>query len=353
MASSFILFLVLTIANLLTGLLRSNVTPKEVVINYLLELPNSLGQIFPISCLMASLFCVNKLKGRNELAAIFSGGFSRKNFVITIVQISTLIGLIQFYITSYVGPFARSQRSALMEDSEGKFQNLKGQGLRASTIGSGKIWYKTNNYYLSFTSYDKKNNLLTNVDLYYFDENYHLEKKISAPRLVYAKENMWIFQEGSVFSNLQGPSFPQSEKFKELMVSLAESPEDLHQIEADITTLFIFDLWSYIRSLQRAGINTNEYKVLFFNKFSSSLICILFALIACVGIFNPNRRGSSFGKNIFFIFIFTIFYWLGQSYFTELGQSSRIPALAACFGIPLLFTIYLIYYFYRHRRLTT
>jgi lipopolysaccharide export system permease protein len=350
-ASAFVLFLVLTIANLLSGLLRSNVTAQEVFVNYLLELPSSLSKIFPISCLMASLFAVNKLKNRNELAAIFASGFSRKTFIIAIIQVSAIVGIFQFCISSYVGPFARAHRYLLIEDADSKFRNLRGQGLRASTIGSGKIWYKSPDYYLSFRAFDKVKNIISDVDLYYFDKNYKLEKKISAARMVYSKDNFWTFEYGNIYANLQDNTFPVEEKFNEILVSLDEQPKDLQKIEADITTLFVFELWDYIRNLERAGINTNEYKVLFFEKFSSSLICIIFALVACTGIFMPNRRSSSFGKNIFFIFIFTIFYWLIQSYFIELGQSARLNSFLACFGIPIFFSLYLVYYFYKNRRL--
>lgn len=351
-SSAFILFLLITVANLISGFLRKNVTAMEVIINHLLELPTSINRIFPISCLIASLFCINKLKNRNELTAIFALGYSRKNFIVDVLQAASVIALLQFISASYFSPFMKKQRHMLIRNSEHKFRNLRSKGLKSSTIGSGKIWYKSSNYYFAFSTFDKKRNILSDVSLIYLDENYLIKERVTAELVQRDDQSgLWLFKNGTHYTDLNTKIFPAIEKFDKRTFEINEKPEDFRQIEADITILDIKELYYYIKKLTNAGINTSEYQVMFLNKFSMSLICIIFALMATVAIFNPNRRSSSFGRSLGFVFIFTILYWLIQSYFLELGISSKIPPVIACFGVPLLFSLYLGIYFFKNRKL--
>ena len=350
--SVFILFVILTVGNLLSGLLRSNVTPAEVIINYLIELPSSFSKILPVGCLIASLFSINKLKSKNELTAIFASGFSRKKYLTTIFQISIVIAILQFFNSSYLQPFIKKHRDVLISDGHKKFRNLKSKGLRSTTVkGTGYIWYKSKNYYFSFSAFDKKRNILNDISLYYFDKDYKLKQKIYAQKATYIKKKFWLFSEGLSYDFINQKKFPEVNAFKTLKIKLSEDPTDFKKIEADITTLDIVALSQYINRLKKSGINTREYEVDLFSKISDALICILFALIAAIPLFNPNRRSSSLGLNLFFVFVFTIVYWLFHSYFIELGKNATIHPIVSCFSIPFIFLILLIIIFYKNRRI--
>ena len=177
-----VLLLLFSAGNLIAGLLRGNVTTTEVMINYILELPTSLGRILPASCLVASMFSLNKLRHRNELTAIFASGFTPYKFLLIIVQASVWVALAQFIISAYFHPFLKGQKDFLIPDSAFKFRNLQSKGLRSSTITSGKVWYKGTHYFFSFLNYDRGHKTLSDVSLYYFDQNYKLEKYIHAKK---------------------------------------------------------------------------------------------------------------------------------------------------------------------------
>lgn len=349
-AACILLFLLLSVANLISGFLRGNVSASDILMNHLLEVPGSLNRIFPIGCLIASLFSINKLKNRNELTAIFASGFSRKDFIFIIIQASLIVAVLQFFITGFIDPFAKRNKNLLIQDSEAKFRNLKSRGLKASTIGSGRLWYKSEGYYFSFAKYDKNTQSLYDVSLYYITPEYKLKQKVHAD-IVTFKENKWIAKSGKSILNIDLGNFPTINDLTGSEVVIDEKPKDFLQIEADITTLNIIGLYSYISQLKRSGININEYLVMFYDKFSSSIICIIFSLVSSIAIFNPNRRGSSFGRSVVFVFIFTLMYWLIQSYFIEMGKSSKIPALISTFSVPILFSLYLSFFFYKNRTL--
>jgi lipopolysaccharide export system permease protein len=350
-ASSLVLLLLLSVANLIAGFLRTNVTAHEVLINHLIELPGSLKLIFPIGCLFATIFSVNKLQGRNELAAIFSIGYPRYRFVLDIVSAGAIVAIILFFVTSFLQPYIKSKRHILIEDSETKFRNLKGQGLRTSTIGSGKIWYKSGNYFFAFSAYDRFSNSITDASLYFFDQNYQITKRIIANRIVYKSENTWTAQQTTTLENLNGGGFPVVTQNSNIDIQLNETDADFKEIEADITTLNIIALFGYIKRLTNSGINVSEYLIMLLDNISSSLVCIVFSLIAIFPIFNPNRRGSSVAKSVIAAFAFTLLYWLINSYMLELGRSSKLNAYLATFMVPILFSGLIGYIFFKHRRL--
>jgi len=348
--ASISLLLLTTVANLISGLLRANVSPHEVLLNYILELPKFIIQVLPISCLIASLFSINKLKNRNELTAIFASGYSRKKYIFNIIQASAFIALIQFLVGAYVEPFAKSNRHVLLGISKHKFRNLQSKGLKSNTIGTGKQWFKNKNYFFSFEAFDKQNNSLREPVLFVFDKSFKLSAKFSATSS-YFENGQWHFIDGVSYQYLNSKSFPEVKKFANQLVPLNETPEDFKQLEADITTLSIGNLYNYIRKLKKVGINTNEYTVMLYRKFSSAIICVIFALIASLALFNPNRRNSVFGKNILIVFVFTVAYWLINSYIVNLGINSKIPPLAACFSVPIVFILFLAYFFNKNKRL--
>ena len=159
------LLLLITVAELITGFLRQNVTPLEVILNHLLEIPDKFKLIMPVSCLMASLFSINKLRNRNELTAIFAAGYSRKKFFNDIASAAIFVAAFQFSVSGFIEPYAISKKDFLIEDGQSKFKNLRSKGLMASTIGSGKMWFKSNDYFFSFSTFDDKKNTLSDVSI--------------------------------------------------------------------------------------------------------------------------------------------------------------------------------------------
>lgn len=349
--ATFILYMLVSIANLISGFMRSSVTPFEVMVGHLVETPSFLNMILPVACLVASMFSINKLKNRNELTAIFAAGYSRRSFILDIFQISLVIAIFQFTLASYVDPFVKRNRFYLYGEEDSKLSVFESQGLSASTIGSGKIWYKTQDYFFSFAAFDKNNNILKDVSLYYLNDKQKIRQIVQAVQAKYIEGNSWLFEDMNFYDYLSDVDYPTHLKLDKKILVFNETPEDFLQIESDITTLPIQDLKNYIDKLENAGIGTSEYQVLYYNKFSSSLICIIFSLIASIAIFNPNRRTSSFGQNIVFVFIFTLLYWLVYSYSIELGNSSKIDPILACFMVPALFGSFLVFFFFHNRRL--
>lgn len=350
LGSAIVLLVVLSLGHTINGIMRTNSDLYQVFVGLLIEIPNFMIKIFPVSSLVGSLFAINKLRNTNELTAIFASGYSRREFMGDIFFISMLMALLLFAINSYILPYAKSKKD-LVQDMYGNFSTFQAKGLTANTINSGKIWYKSGDYFFNYSTFDKKTNQLYNVEIFYYDQSHKLTEKIEANSASNIKENQWLLKNVRHLTNLNFDDFPIESTHTEYTIKINENLSDFQKINSDITTLNIVKLWEYISILTTSGLNTAEYLVLFYDKFSVSFICIILAMLAATAMFTPNRRTSSFGKNAGLIFAFTLFYWFIYSYLMTLGQSSKIHPLLATFGVPIIFCFILIFYFFYHRKL--
>jgi lipopolysaccharide export system permease protein len=346
-----VLFIMVTVSNLIDGFLRSSVTPWEVVINYFLDMPKWINRLLPVSSLVASLFSINKLLRRNELIALFSSGFSRKKFIITILQVSSIVAGLQFLNTSFAEPFSKKLRYYLVPQTVTKFKHDRNLGLRTSALDSGKIWYKSKNYFFSFSTFDKANNAVHDVNLYYFSPDHKLQTLIIAKKAIFIEREGWKFYEGEKTLALNTVNFPRNVKFQEELVVLNEVAQDFKDMEADINTLSIFSLAKFIYKINKSGTSSIEYEILFLKKFADSILTILFSMVAISIIFNPNRRSASFLKTVSFTFVFSILFFLVDSSFLALGNSGKISVFMATFFIPFIFSLYIIFRIRKNRQL--
>jgi lipopolysaccharide export system permease protein len=350
-AALIALLLLLTIADIISGLLRSNVTAREVVLNYFIEFPSALAKTFPISCLIASLFSINKLRSHNELTAIFAGGFSLLNYLMTISLCSMIVGIALIGNLSIIQPYFKSKRHQLITDSEDKFINLKKQGFINSAVSGGKIWFKSSEYFFTFQRFDKRNLSLIGIEAYFLSPNYLLNKYIKASTATYQPATQkWELGNVLEYKNLDDSTFTSPKTYKVQQINLSQTPNDFVEIQSDISTLNIFKLNDYINKLSEAGINVNEYQIILYEKIAGPVMCILFSLLSCGALFSPSRRGSSMGKNLAVVFSFTLIYWLVNSYSMELGNSSKITPFFSVFTLPFVFLVGLILSFFVHAK---
>lgn len=342
--SVIILLMVLSLGHMLSGLLSAHKELQHLLKDLVLESPTFLIKIFPVACLIASLFSINKLKSRNELTAIFASGYGRSRFVVAICVAGSVAGIILFFINAYVVPYAKHQQALLNNPTAENSVSI-------NALNSGKIWFKGKDYFFSYSSFNTRLLELNNLTLYFYDSNFKFNEQISAPRATYEKNNSWILKNPIRTTNLQNQTFPDVKKYASLPIELNETISDFRKINTDILTLSIWRLYDYISVLRASEINPDEYYVIFLDKFSSALTCLVLAVLASVALFNPNRRNSSFGRSVTFVLAFTFFYWFVYSYFLTLGQTSHLPPLVATFGVPMIFVFYLFFYFIYHRKL--
>lgn len=347
-AAVVVLFLLITTADLINGFLQGK-EGDRVLLEYALKMPDLMGKMFPICCLVASLFSLNNLKSHSELIAILAAGYSYQRIYALIGSCALVMVFVQFLNLGYLEPYAnkvKRQEISKSRTSEGRY-------LTRSSVDGGKFWYKTNNYFASFTFFDRKNKSLNEFEIYYFTPDHHGSKIIQSKVATYDSElKKWRLNEIREFNSLDELTFPRFSQKDELLLSLREVPEDFGEFEADLTTLSFIGLFRFVNRLAKTGLNINEYKIILWNKVFLSLTCLIFALIPVSTIFNPNRRSSSFGKNVVFTLLTTVIFWVLYTSTVALGNSGSLNPVMATGIIPIILLGYVAWMFQKNRKLS-
>ncbi len=341
-----VLFLLITTADLINGFLQGK-EAERVLLEYALKMPDLMGKMFPICCLVASLFSLNKLKGHAELISILAAGYSYGKIYSLIGTCALSVVAVQFVNLGFAEPFAnkiKRQEIQKSRKSEGKY-------LTRSSIEGGRFWYKTRDYFASFAYFDRKTNSLRDLEVYFFSPDYKSEKLLRAERATFAQKGLWTLTGVAELTSLDKSSFPIQTEASERSLRLNEDPEDFGEFEADLTTLNFFKLRQFVGRLSKTGINLAEYEILLLNKLFLSLICLIFALVPVSTIFNPNRRSDSFGKNVILTLLVTILFWILYSSALALGNSGSLNPWVATGIVPIGFLLYVIKTFWKNRKL--
>ena len=334
------IFILLSVLVLTKNLLRSSITSSDAIYHYALFAPDMLSKIFPPAYLLATLFCLQKMRENRELVALLSAGFSQRKILTTILQVATAITIIQFLNTAYLNPYCKGLLKEVITDSEVKFKETKRIGLPTMKINGGKIWYRSSQYFVSYTAYDRNMATLLKPSFFYFNQNNEHTKLIYAERAIWQSDKKWLLTNSKQLDYIQGNSFPKLQSIKETSIELKEEPTNFDRIDDDLNTLSPLDLYKFVSQIKRSGISSNKYELFLLEKIFNNLMCILFAIIPLSILFSPNQRNASFITNISFAILFTTGAWLIHSIILALGESGEIPPLLAISIIPSLCLLY-------------
>lgn len=342
-----VLFLLISTADIINHFLQGKEVTR-VFLEYALKMPDLMGKMFPICCLVATLFSFNKLKGHAELISILAAGYSyRKIYTLIATCALTVVG-IQFINLGFLEPYANKVKRQEIQKS----RKSEGRYLTRSSVEGGKFWYKTKDYFASFTFFDRKTNSLQDFEIYFFSPEHKSEKIIRSKRALFIEKGKWKISDATELSSLNTQTFPMQTSKPEIIIPLGEDPDDFGEFEADLTTLNYFKLRQFVNRLSKTGINIGEYEIILLNKVFLSLICLVFALIPVSTIFNPNRRSDSFGKNVVQTLLVTVVFWVLYSGAVAFGNSGTIPPMLATGIIPLCFFSFVAWTYYKNRKLS-
>lgn len=343
-----VLFLLITTADLINGFLQGKDSTR-VILEYSLKMPDLMGKMFPICCLVASLFSLNKLKSHAELISILAAGYSYQKIYLLIGTCAISVVCLQFFNLGFVEPYANKVKRQEIQKS----RKSEGKYLTRSSLEGGKFWYKSQDYFASFSFFDRKTNSFQNIEVYFFSPEHTSVKIIKASSATYIKKGHWLFKDATELSSLDSSVFPMQLTKPDLNVRLLEEPEDFGEFEADLTTLNFINLQQFITKLSKTGINTAEYQIILLNKVFLSFVCLIFALLPVSAIFNPNRRSDSFGKNAVLTLLVTIVFWVLYSSSIAFGNSGTFNPWIATGLVPAGFFVIVARTFIKNRKLSS
>ena len=322
--------------------IRDDIPPAYALQFMMYQMPEVIVLLLPAACLMGTLICLSGLARRNELTAMFASGVSLARITFVVLSLVFMLCCASFVITDRIVPPLAKMRAHFYRTEILKMPDLQ------TDIKQNKIWYRSRNLIYNLRTFDSSKNRISGISIYTFNENFDLIQQIEAQTADYV-DNRWALSDGLITLFDEKTGHPMTRRFATQSMTLNESPKDFQEIEKEVETLRLKNLWRYIQRNKDAGIDTHSYEVVFWSKISLALVPLVMALLG-IPFATQHHRHASLARDISYCFLIVLVYWLLFSSSLSIGKSGRIPPLWAAWGPNFLFFAFGLFMVLRTRR---
>ena len=306
----------------------------------LLNTPQNIYEVFPIATLMGSLIGLSRLSSTSELNAAKSSGLSFSKIILITLKTGILIMILTFLIGEFVAP--KGQQIA------NNIKNLS-ESTRLSMKNTNGIWIKNENSFIHIAKI-YPNKVVQEISLYRFNKKQQLIESI------YSEEGHYIDKKW-IMKNITSTSFEN--KNIEIKNSKEATFEEFIDLDLfDIMTIkpnqmTFLQLKTYINYLKENSMESKNYELAYWSKFSIPLSCLVMFLLTTPFV-HSNIRSASFGQRIFVGILTGVSLFLFNQTINKLSIIINMPPFLGSFlpiFILLVLSLYIIKRFYGFKAL--
>lgn len=291
----------------------------------------------PIVVLIATVLTFTLLSRSNEVVAWRSTGVSLFRLALPILVASASIALGTFLLDEYVLPETNQQKQ-ILEDQ------LRGRQTRSLRRADRQWLFGQDRFIYHYAGFDPVEETLDELEVFEFDSESHLIRRLYASRARYESNRRWIFNRGWTRSFADGEvtSFQWFEEPRS--AQFPETPDYFKEEERHPAEMTLGELRQLVSNLERSGQPNPIYRAHWHRKIAYPAGCLAMALVALPFSFRVGREGGALygvglalGLAIAFIVL--------DSIFTTLGETGTLPAMLAAWAPASLFSILAVYLF--------
>lgn len=286
---------------------------------FILQIPELVSLLLPMSILMATILTLGLMARRNEIVAIKSAGVSLFRLTLPIILIALTLAVGQTLFNETVIPGTKTRTNfiwdVLVEKRPPRLTNQE------------KFWFKGKSAIYSIGFYEPGTRTMSDVIYYRFDKNFNLIMRVDAKRLKFIG-GKWTFLNGLYQEMVPGGGY-QGHNFDELILKLPETLEDFSRLTKPSEEMSLPELASFLRKLESEGYDSVRYKVDLQAKLSFPFVCLIMALWGIpLALF--KERGQALAPGVVLGLGVALTYWVGFSYARSIfGYSGVLPPLVA------------------------
>ncbi len=288
-----------------------------------LNIPSILFEIFPFIFLITTQFFFIKLIDQNENISFKNFGLSNSKIIKLLAILSFMVGVI--IVTIFYNLSSNLKHSYLnIKNSYAKDNKY------LAVITENGIWIKDAKDGITsiINAEDLKGNILNNVDIVQFDENFNFlqnvyTKQINIENKVWKSENALINDEKQ-----------SNTKISDYKLNTNLNFQDINSLFSNLTSLSIFELNDLKNKYDDINYSSIEVDSAIQKIFSFPFYLMLMTILSSTIMMNIKQNRSKIFHLIFGILISVIIYYL-SFFFEELGKNEQVP-LVVSIWIPLL-----------------
>ena len=329
-AAFLMLLLVFTLFELLSDILRNQISPLTVG-EYLLNVaPYFLYSTTPLSMLLAVLVTFGLLQRSNEITAIKATGISLYRLIVPVLIVSTLVAGVLFLSDQLYLPYTNKRQDALRNEIKGKPAQTYLRPDRKWIFGQ-----HSDIYYYQF--FDPDRDVFGGVSVFQFDpHSFQITHRIDADRAHWSSPmGRWVYEQGWERS-LIGSAHVSDRKFDVATYpELSEPPAYFKKEVRQSSEMSYDELRRYIHDLEQSGFDVVRLRVQLQKKIAYPLITFVMAVLAIPFALSAGKRSALTG--VATAIGIGIVYWTISGLFEAMGNLSQLPPAVAAWSPDLVF----------------
>jgi lipopolysaccharide export system permease protein len=277
-------------------------------------------QVLPVATLLSVLFSLGELSKRNEITSIKAAGVNLWKIIFLFLFAGLAIGAADLAAREFVIPKTTRLNERI------KKEKIQKETISYKTEFSNLIVSLKNNSRVTVGFLDTKAQIMKNVVIEKYDENFYLEYLVLASDGKWNGQ-IWELENGALRKFKDG--FWDEMYFKTYDSSIELKPEDLAFRKMKSETMSSKEFKRYIRQIRIFGQTALSERINL-NLRYSSVFCHL--IVMMIGIPFALGFGNKLGKILSFTLALTasFTYWGFQAITQSLGENAiRSPLMAA------------------------
>ena len=282
---------------------------------FIYNIPFVVAQILPVGLFLSILivFCI--MSKSNEIIALRSSGISIYYLLWPLLSVGFLFTILLFFLSEVIVPYTTSKANRIWRSEVRKE--------RLVTTREKNVWIKGNRTITHIKYYDAASRSLHGISINYFDQDFHLTRRIDAKTAVF-EDGKWVMTDCMV-QTLNPETRSYKTTFRDKSVELLDfSPEDMKRVMKKSVEMSFKELLGYIRKVEREGYDATVYRVDLQAKIAFPFVCVVLCLLGIsISVRGKLNQGIpiivAYGLGIVF------FFWIFNSFCISLGYGEVIP----------------------------
>ena len=319
------LFALLDLINELSSMGKGDYRLGYVLLFVVLTVPGHIYELFPVAVLIGSIFAMVQMAANSELTVYRSSGVSLKQMMTALLR----IGLPLVVLCFLCGEFVAAPSERLAQQIKLKAQNLQ---VSAKEFRSG-VWAKDERSFVNVKGMLPDASLM-GVNIYEFDDSYHLRSIIAAEHASYKDDQLW---------RLEGVRETRFDR-ESATIDNRPSAEWRSSLNPDILSVLLvvpeqmsaWNLYQYTEHLRDNHQKTARYEIAMWNKLVYPFAVLVMLLLALPFSAYQRREGGIGGKIFVGIVLGLSFHFVGRL-FTNVGALNEWSPLLSATAMTWMF----------------
>lgn len=278
-----------------------------VLLFVLLTIPGHIYELFPVAVLVGTIFALVQMAASSELTIYRASGASLWQMLRALFRISLPLLILSFICGEFIAP--PSER--LAQQLRIKAQNAQ---VSLQEFRSG-VWAKDEHSFVNVKNVMPDTSLL-NIDIYRFDETYHLQAITNAKRADFIEDGNWQLEDVvETRFDKQGTSVSA---YPQLAWQSALNPNILSVLLVVPEQMSAWNLYQYTAHLRDNHQKTGRYEIAMWNKMVYPFVVLVMMVLALPFAGYQRRAGGISAKIFAGIVLGLVFHFMGKL-FASLG----------------------------------